>query len=61
MWGVQMPVKIKQQFCDGCGLCVDICYLGSIELDGRAQVDWDTCTDCGTCVDVCPNEAILLD
>ncbi|MFP3946389.1 MAG: indolepyruvate ferredoxin oxidoreductase subunit alpha [Archaeoglobaceae archaeon] len=55
------PLRIDQRLCDGCGLCVDVCPLGSIELDGLAEVDQDTCTDCGVCVDVCPNEAILLD
>ncbi|MFO7968001.1 MAG: 4Fe-4S binding protein [Archaeoglobaceae archaeon] len=54
-----MPLVINQRFCGVRGVCVDICPLGSIELDGRPQIDRDTCTDCGTCVDFCPNEAII--
>ncbi len=44
--------------CTGCGLCVDKCPLGNIELTvGRPR--WgDRCTQCMACICLCPAEAI---
>lgn len=46
--------------CDGCGLCVDNCPLGVLEVKaGKVTVsDGDLCTDCGICREVCPNGVI---
>jgi len=47
--------------CTGCGLCVEVCPVEAIRLEGDvAVVDPQTCTGCGTCVDECPNEALAL-
>ena len=51
---------IDSDKCTGCGLCLDCCVFGAIELtrqkDGRvmAVID-DTCTSCNACVGVCPS------
>ncbi|MCH5317479.1 MAG: EFR1 family ferrodoxin [Eubacterium sp.] len=44
--------------CIGCGLCVSVCPLNSIELkDGRPK--WNgNCTHCMACICRCPKEAI---
>jgi len=56
-----MPVKIKQESCDGCASCVDVCPAGAITIEGTAKVNLDECVDCGACVDACPNNAITLE
>ena len=45
--------------CDGCGICVQMCSLNAITMDGgKAKVDPFLCTGCGACIPVCPKEAI---
>jgi len=55
-----MPATIDKNKCNGCGLCVDECPTGAIELNDYAYVDEDICTECGTCLEVCPNDAITI-
>jgi predicted Fe-Mo cluster-binding NifX family protein/Pyruvate/2-oxoacid:ferredoxin oxidoreductase delta subunit len=53
--------RVDAEKCTGCGLCVEVCPVEAIHLEGDvAVVDPQTCTGCGTCVDECPNEAIAL-
>ena len=48
--------------CVGCGICVDVCLLQAISMDGDvAKVDPDTCGGCGACTSECPAEAITLE
>ena len=46
--------------CIACGVCVDTCPAGVLELgDEAAQVsDADACVACGACLDACPAGAI---
>jgi len=46
--------------CTGCGLCVEVCYIGAISLNGGAAQISDSCKGCGRCAIVCPAEAITL-
>jgi UDP-glucose 4-epimerase len=47
--------------CDGCGACVEACYVRAISLsEGRALVDGELCKGCGRCLAICPNGAITL-
>lgn len=57
----KMPAKIKQEACDGCSSCMDVCPAGAITIEGTAKVNLDECVDCGACVDACPNNAITLE
>jgi ferredoxin len=52
---------INDLLCDGCGVCVDECPIGAIELNDVAHVDVDLCDDCGMCITACPNDAIKLE
>ena len=46
--------------CQGCGRCVQTCFVDAISLSGcRAAID-DRCRGCGRCVAACPNQAIEL-
>ena len=46
--------------CIACGVCVDTCPAGVLELgDSHAEVkDEDSCVACGSCQVVCPDGAI---
>ena len=48
-------LKIMEQFCKGCGKCIEICGNKSLSLvNGIAVVDESTCVLCGYCGSGCP-------
>lgn len=51
---------INEDECSGCGICVDVCTEGVIELvdDVASAVNEDNCTACATCMEECPMGAI---
>ncbi len=53
-------IKIDEEKCNGCGLCVSACHEGAIGLvDGKAQLLRDDfCDGLGNCLPVCPTGAI---
>lgn len=53
-------VVIEQEKCIGCGMCVQDCPAGKIEVrDGKA-VYTEKCILCGHCVAVCPCSAVSI-
>ena len=56
-------IKIDEEKCDGCGLCVTACHEGAIELvDGKAKlIRDDYCDGLGNCLPVCPTGAISFE
>ena len=56
-----MGIRIINDKCVGCTLCVKACPFAAIGMkDRKAVIDLDTCTLCGACVPVCKFEAIEL-
>ena len=51
---------VDSEKCTGCGICVDVCPLGAIEVNQQAVINTDICSGCGVCVSQCPNEAIII-
>lgn len=48
-------LKIMEQFCKGCGMCIEFCGNGALSLvAGRAVVDESACVLCGYCGSGCP-------
>ncbi len=56
-------VRIDEEKCDGCGLCVSACAEGAIELvDGKARLVSDVyCDGLGACIGDCPQDAITIE
>ena len=53
-------IKIDEDICNGCGLCIDGCHEGALQLiDGKARMISDLyCDGLGACIGECPVGAI---
>jgi ferredoxin len=49
-----------EENCVDCGACVDVCYVGALQFDGRLTFDADRCIGCGLCVSHCPDAALVM-
>jgi ferredoxin len=56
-------VHIDEEKCDGCGLCVDACHEGALQLvDGKAKlVSESYCDGLGDCLPECPAGAVTIE
>ncbi len=56
-------VKIDEEKCDGCGLCIPNCAEGAIQvIDGKAKLVADNlCDGLGDCLGTCPQGAITIE
>ena len=55
-------IKIHEEKCVGCGLCVNACHESALQLvDGKAKlVSEEYCDGLGNCLPSCPTDAIEL-
>jgi ferredoxin len=56
-------VKIDEEKCDGCGVCVPSCAEGAIQIiDGKARLVSEVyCDGLGACLGKCPQDAITVE
>ncbi|MCD4688547.1 MAG: 4Fe-4S binding protein [Desulfuromonadaceae bacterium] len=56
-------VKIDEEKCNGCGLCVPSCAEGAIQIiNGKAKLIADNlCDGLGACLGDCPQDAITIE
>lgn len=53
-----MAVKVNNEKCTGCAVCVDVCPVNAIKIENGKAVIGEECVDCGGCIAQCPVEAI---
>jgi predicted Fe-Mo cluster-binding NifX family protein/ferredoxin len=58
--GRRAVAVVDSEKCAGCGICVDVCPAGAIEVNQSAVVNEENCSGCAACVRECPNEAIII-
>lgn len=56
-------IKIDEDKCNGCGLCVSACHEGALQvIDGKARLVSETyCDGLGACLGDCPMDAITIE
>lgn len=56
-------VKIDEDLCDGCGLCIPNCHEGALQIiDGKARLISELmCDGLGACLGHCPQGAIEIE
>ena len=56
-------VKIDEELCDGCGLCIPNCHEGALQvIDGKARLISELmCDGLGACLGLCPQGAIEIE
>ncbi len=61
--GKRQIIRIDQDKCDGCGMCVPSCAEGAIQIvDGKAQLLADRfCDGLGACLGECPQGALIIE
>ncbi len=60
---IRKIVKIDEEKCDGCGVCVPSCVEGALRvIDGKARLISETyCDGLGACLGECPQDAITIE
>jgi ferredoxin len=55
-------ISIDEALCNGCGLCVNACHEGALQMvNGKAKLVSDTyCDGLGDCLPACPTGAIQI-
>ncbi len=56
-----MAIIVCREKCTGCGICVEQCPFGAIEIVDETAVILDACTLCGACVEVCEFAALEME
>ncbi len=56
-------IKIDEEKCDGCGLCIPNCPEGALQIvDGKAKLVKESfCDGLGACLGECPNGALTIE
>lgn len=53
-----IAVAVDPETCDGCGTCVDQCFVAAMEIQNGVATTGESCRACGRCMDICPQGAV---
>ncbi|HUV05002.1 MAG TPA: electron transfer flavoprotein subunit alpha [Armatimonadota bacterium] len=57
-----MAIRVIEDRCNGCGLCIKSCPQAAITVDNKlAIIDLELCNYCGSCVSACRLRAIAIE
>ena len=57
-----MSIRVIEEQCNGCGLCVKSCPQAAITIENKlAIIDLDLCNYCSSCVSACRFRAIAIE
>ncbi len=56
-----MAIIVCKEKCTGCGICVEQCPFGAIDIVDDVAVISEECTLCGACVEVCEFAALTME
>ncbi len=54
-------VGLRDELCDGCSLCVEVCQEGALSVDGTVEMDRGLCVGCSACAKTCPAGALAVE
>ena len=57
-----VTLQLDAEKCTGCGMCVQVCPHGVLEVENRHAtiIDRDACMECGACAKNCTAEALSV-
>ena len=57
-----VTLRLSQEKCNGCGMCIKVCPHAVFELSERKAyiIARDYCMECGACMINCPTQAIFV-
>ncbi|MBS2097441.1 ATP-binding protein [Carboxylicivirga linearis] len=60
---IREVVKIDEEKCNGCGVCIPECHEGALQIiDGKARLVSDLmCDGLGACLNHCPQDAMTIE
>ena len=53
-------VKVDSAKCDGCGACLEACFVAEMKIRDKVATPGKDCKVCGRCAEVCPVQAIEI-
>jgi NAD-dependent dihydropyrimidine dehydrogenase PreA subunit len=58
-----VTLKLDENKCTGCGMCLEVCPHQVFKMNGRSAMirNRDACMECGACRKNCPAEAIYVE
>ena len=55
-----LEIRLADEKCDGCGICVERCFIQAMILKEGKAVVGENCRGCGRCAVVCPRQAVKI-